>query len=106
MASATSLGDVSVRQMWRLLRRSQAGGDIIPVDDIKEALGELGAAVLVLQVIGVLPDVQNQKRSHTPLGEVLVLFGVQNHQLRAERLPGEHTPAYSLAARTAAESAS
>lgn len=41
----------------------------------------------------MLPDVEHKEGGASPLSEVLVLFGLQDDELSAERLPGEYTPA-------------
>src|SRR3954468_11626530 len=45
-----------------LLRRVVALGDLVPVDDVPPRLEVVGTLVLVLEVVGVLPDVVAQQR--------------------------------------------
>src|SRR4051794_34284145 len=45
-----------------LLRRRVALGDLVPVDDVPPRLEVIRALVLVLEVVGVLPDVVAQQR--------------------------------------------
>ena len=44
-----------------LLGLAQAGGDVVPVDDIPKRSEEVGLHVLVLQVVGVLPSIDGQQ---------------------------------------------
>merc|ERR1711991_686844 len=47
---------------WFGLRRMRLRSDLAPVDDIEEGRNVLWAAVLVLEVVGVLPHVDAQDR--------------------------------------------
>ncbi len=40
----------------------------------------------------MFPHITDQQRDNTPLRELLVLFRLENHQLIALRLPGQHGP--------------
>ena len=58
--------------------------NIIPVDDVGEGFQVIWTAILVLQIVGVLPDIAYQKRSHDPLGQILMLLGCKDAQVITE----------------------
>jgi len=67
-------------------------GDLRPVDDVPEVLHVLGAPVLVLEVVGVLPDVEGEDRN-VALRQRRVLVGqVVDGQLLL-RVDDEPSPA-------------
>src|SRR4051795_13136439 len=53
---------VEVRRGRLALGRGVALGDLVPVDDVPPGLEVLGPAVVVLEVVRVLPDVVAQQR--------------------------------------------
>ena len=73
-----------------------ATGDVIPVDDVEKVLDVFAAAVLVLQVVGVFPDVQDQQGDDAPLGQVLVLFRGEDNQRLVFGAVGQDAPATAL----------
>src|ERR1019366_3316709 len=74
-----------------LERRRIALVDLGPVDDVPPGLEVLGAAVLILEVVGVLPDVVAHDRRHA-LRDRAVLIGGGEH-LQAAGSEGEPGPA-------------
>src|SRR4029077_6691526 len=59
-----------------------AAVDLVPVDDVPEGLDVFGPAVLVLQVVGVLPDVEAEDRGvAADEGRVLVRQAVEHEPL-------------------------
>src|ERR1700687_2137503 len=70
--------------------------DVRPVHDIPERLGEVDFDVLVLQVEGVFPHVEQQQRNDAQ-GEVgLVVVHLEYQELVAQRVPAECSPPRSL----------
>src|SRR5438132_13232511 len=57
-----------------LFGRSQTLGDFGPVDDVIEGVDVIGTPVLVVEVIGMFPDVDAEKGG-SPLREGAVLVG-------------------------------
>src|SRR5258708_7053233 len=57
-----------------LLRGSEPFVDFVPVDDVVEGAHVIGSPVLVVKVIGVLPDVDAENRG-PPFGNRTVLIG-------------------------------
>lgn len=53
----------------------EAVGDSLPVDDVPDGVEVVGADVLVLEVVGVLPDINSQKRDQSSGGLEGVLVG-------------------------------
>jgi hypothetical protein len=49
---------------------------VVPIDDGKEVVDELSAAVAVLQVIRMLPDVNHQQGNDAPLRQFLVILAL------------------------------
>jgi len=51
--------------------------DILPIDDVEEGLDVIGTKVLVLQVVGMFPDIKAKEGNQTmgDLEWVLVLAG-------------------------------
>ena len=68
-------------------------GDVIPVDDLEEVVDVLAAVVLVLEVVGVFPDVTNENRRGRLRGLVLVVFGRRNNQFVAGSVVAQQPPA-------------
>lgn len=70
---------------WHILLRSicarflvvlvEALSDSLPVDDLPDGLEVVGADVLVLEVVGVLPDINAQQGDQTGGGLERVLVG-------------------------------
>src|SRR5262245_3631258 len=56
-----------------LLRGREPLTDVIPVDHLEERIDVVGPFVLILQVIGVLPDVDSEDRGTAPVHERVVL---------------------------------
>jgi hypothetical protein len=70
--------------------------DVGPVEDVPDRLHVLGAPVLVLQVVRVLPRVDDEER-HSALPDVsLVVVDLLDEQALAEWLPRECTPTRAL----------
>lgn len=46
----------------------EAVGDSLPVDDVPDGVEVVGADVLVLEIVGVLPDINSQKRDQSSGG--------------------------------------
>src|SRR5262249_2266158 len=70
-------GGAEPRDLLRRWGPSSAGlgetlGDVVPVDDVPESVDVVGALVLVLEVVGVLPDVAAEQR-HAAVGDRRVL---------------------------------
>src|ERR1700738_5188541 len=75
-----------------MARRFAPIRDVLPVPDVPDRFEELGLAVLVLQVEGVLPRVENEERNPA-LGEVgLVVVDLGRQKALAERFPDEGQP--------------
>ena len=68
----------------RQLRRSEPLGDLVPVHDVPPGLEVVRALVLVLEVVGVLPDVVAQQRRRA-VGERVVLVGGAGDLQRCRR---------------------
>src|SRR5690606_18253714 len=82
------------RRVWILAPGApEALRDVFPVDDVEKVLDVLRTLVLILQVVGVLPDVEDEQGYHTPLGQVLVLFGLEDNQAVVVGPVGEDPPA-------------
>ena len=84
---------------WRVCDGSAGGGeargDDVPVDDVPPRVDVVGAAVLVEQVVGVLPDVDAQQR-RLALRDRVVLVG----RARPPRGPSRRGPARPSRSRT------
>src|SRR5688572_10819711 len=63
-----------------------------PVDDVPEPLYELGAPVLVFQVIGVLPDIDDEHGSGVAALQHLVVLEVHDGQLFRRVIVRERYP--------------
>src|SRR6202167_3500593 len=72
----------------RPLRRGVARGDGRPVHDVPPRVEVVGAAGLVLEVVGVLPDVDAEQRDLAG-GDRVVLVGAADH---GEAVAVEHEP--------------
>src|ERR1700691_912996 len=70
------------------LRGGVARGDGRPVHDVPPRVEVVGAAVLVLEVVGVLPDVDAEQRDLAG-GDRVVLVGAADH---GEAVGVEHEP--------------
>src|SRR5215211_3660867 len=57
----------------------ESPGDRVPVDRVPPGVDVVGTAVLVLQVVGVLPDVHAQQRVPA-VGQGVVLVGGRDHR--------------------------
>src|ERR1700676_23225 len=60
--------------------RGQALGDPRPVDDVPPGIDVVGAAVLVLQVVGVLPDVDAEQRRLSVGDRVVLVCAADDRQ--------------------------
>ena len=72
--------------------RSYRRADLVPVDDVPPRGEVVGAAVLVLEVVGVLPDVDAEERHVVPSISGLSWFGVEYDRER-RAVPDEPGPA-------------
>ena len=70
--------------------------DSAPVDDLPEGFHVISPDILVLEIIGVLPYVDHQKRDRVPCNTQLVVPGLEHDQLLRNGLVGEHAPAIPL----------
>src|SRR6185436_6329493 len=78
-----------------LTRRSgavEALADLSPVDHAPERFDEIGAPVLVLQVVSVLPDVEDQQ-SRLRGSHHVVILQVDDFEFAARAVPGQRHPA-------------
>ena len=66
-----------------------------PVDDAPERFDIVGPHVLVLQVVGVFPDVEHEQRDRAPGDVELMIARLKNNQPR-DRFVGEDAPAVPL----------
>ncbi len=53
--------------LWLAPRAFVAVSHVVPVDDVEEVLDVFSATILVLQIVGMLPHVEDQKGDDTPL---------------------------------------
>src|SRR6478735_10407757 len=87
----------TLQQTGRLLTgRCEAIGHIRPVGDIPERLDVVGADVLVVQVVRVLPDVEEQQRNRAGRELRLLVEELLDDQVLADRIPEQAGPARAL----------
>src|SRR5881394_633977 len=68
------LGHLRGAGLWpaaSLLRRSKSLGDLIPIHHVPESRYVIRAAILIVEIVGVLPYVQAQKRRAADAGGCL-----------------------------------
>ena len=53
-------------------------GYLLPIDEAPPCCDEICAAVLIFEIVGMLPDVHAQDRRHVPWREFLVVFDLKN----------------------------
>lgn len=56
----------------------EAPSDVVPVDDLPEAVDVFGAVVFVVQVVGVLPDVEDEERFDFDCPEEVVVLDLED----------------------------
>src|SRR5690606_31960389 len=76
--------------------RGAAGGDVVPVDQVPQLADVVGADVPVLQVVGVLPGVEDEQRDAAPADVAVVVVDLLHDQAPPEWLPGQDAPAGAL----------
>ena len=96
VAPGTRPGAHSLRQYQQAGSLLAGGGepsiDIRPIDDVPECLHVVGAHVRVVEVVGVLPDVE-QQHGYRARGEVRLLIEELLHdELLAQGIPDECRP--------------
>jgi signal transduction histidine kinase len=72
--------------------RGVALRDVVPVDDVEQVVHVLGPPVLVLEVIGVLEDIDHEQRNDAPRRLLLMVLDLQDHQLPGRRMVAEQDP--------------
>ena len=70
--------------------------DVGPIDDVPDRVDVVGSAVLVLQVVGVLPGVDDKQWYATLSDIALMVVDLFDEQPLAEGFPRERPPAGSL----------
>src|SRR5689334_1107585 len=80
----------------RALNPLIAIGDIAPIDELPEPLEPLVLAVLVLQVVRVLPHVDDEDRQRGIADVALMVEHLFHHEPPRERLPRQRAPAGAL----------
>src|SRR5262249_40842923 len=70
--------------------------NVLPVDDLPKGFYPFALGVFVLQVISVLPHVQDEQRYCTIANVSLVVVYLLDHEPLAERLPCQRAPAPAL----------
>src|SRR6476659_3836861 len=79
-----------------LTGRCEAIRHIRPVRDIPERLDVVGADVLVIEVVRVLPDVEEQQRNRAGRELRLLVEELLDDQVLADRVPEQSGPARTL----------
>lgn len=54
--------------------------DLCPIDDIPPRLDVVRTAILVLEVVGMLSNINAQNWDHTPRRQLVLIFGLQDDQ--------------------------
>ena len=76
------------------------GSNVVPVEHVPHGVDVVGLHVLVLEVEGVLPHVQKQKR-HEVNGQVALLVRhLLDDQALTDLVVGQHSPAGALQAQS------
>ena len=78
------------------LGRVEAGRHVGPVDDVPQGGEEVGLHVLVLQVEGVLPGVEDEERDRALADVALVVVDLLDDEPAGKGLVGQDAPARAL----------
>jgi hypothetical protein len=76
----------------------ESGGDVGPVDDVPDRGDVVGSAVLVLQVVGVFPCVDDKER-YAALSDVALMVKYMSGKVERKRLSRPTIALRSSAAR-------
>src|SRR6185369_4940786 len=74
-------------------RRVETTGHVTPIPHVPDGLEKLRLAVLVLQIIRVLPRVEHEQRDASLSDLGFEIVDLHNNQASAHGLPGEGAPA-------------
>jgi len=74
----------------------EAGLGVGPVDEVPPGGDVVGAHVLVVEVVGVLPDVEQDDRGQAEGEVALLVVELDGDELGADGVPGEDGPARAL----------